>query len=196
MTSLKELKKNPINKEVEKMLQESNYVEGEYTLEALGGAKEAWAYAVNHYNDLTTKAILKIHKLLMQRLRPDIAGKIRDCPVWIDGEIKPFINEKLILADLQMKVCFEMIAHNTGKKELRAKKAKDTHIAFEYIHPFEDGNGRVGRILYNIHRLRMRLPIHIIHSGDEQMKYYGWFNVKFKLRGWLKTPEEQDLDNS
>jgi len=37
------------------------------------------------------------------------------------------------------------------------------------------GNGRVGRILYNIHRLLLGLPIHVIHEGKEQKEYYTWF---------------------
>jgi DNA phosphorothioation-dependent restriction protein DptG len=52
---------------------------------------------------------------------------------------------------------------------------KAYHIEFEGIHPFEDGNGRVGRILLNVHRISVGLPILIIHEGAEQMKYYEWF---------------------
>ena len=57
----------------------------------------------------------------------------------------------------------------------RTAHCKRTHIDFEQLHPFEDGNGRVGRILYNIHRVTLGLPIHIIHEGEEQMEYYKWF---------------------
>ena len=49
------------------------------------------------------------------------------------------------------------------------------HIWFEKIHPFEDGNGRTGRILMNIQRLNAGLPLLIIHEGKEQMEYYKWF---------------------
>ena len=57
----------------------------------------------------------------------------------------------------------------------RSDNTKMIHVIFEKIHPFRDGNGRVGRILYNIHRLLVGLPIHIIHEGVEQMEYYKWF---------------------
>jgi len=71
-----------------------------------------------------------------------------------------------------MRVCFEMLARGTFNKEERSKQI---HVAFEDIHPFVDGNGRVGRILYNIHRIKLGLPIHIIHEGEEQKEYYKWF---------------------
>jgi hypothetical protein len=52
---------------------------------------------------------------------------------------------------------------------------KQWHINFEGIHPFEDGNGRIGRILMNLQRLSVGLPILIIHEGEEQFEYYKWF---------------------
>jgi hypothetical protein len=52
---------------------------------------------------------------------------------------------------------------------------KKAHVAFETIHPFVDGNGRIGRILMNWQRLQEGLPILIIHEGPEQMEYYKWF---------------------
>jgi len=52
---------------------------------------------------------------------------------------------------------------------------KQCHVLFEKIHPFIDGNGRTGRMVYNWHRLKLGLPIHIIHEGKEQFKYYKWF---------------------
>lgn len=72
------------------------------------------------------------------------------------------------------------------KDELVKLKVKDVHLSeeelskleFEKIHPFEDGNGRVGRMLYNINRLNAGLDLHIIHEGKEQIEYYKWFNKK------------------
>jgi len=164
-----------MNNNIKKFLRESNAIEGVYSNDALEDAISAWEFAYKNRNNITVDYILGIHKLLMSRLRPDIAGKIRDCDVFIGGERKFFISESLIKGDLMMKVCFEMIAKGNFDKE---DKAKQAHIAFEYIHPFEDGNGRVGRILYNIHRLNFGLDAHIIHEGEEQYEYYKWFKQK------------------
>jgi len=53
--------------------------------------------------------------------------------------------------------------------------AKAVHIEFENLHPFLDGNGRIGRILYNLHRGRLKYPPHTIHEGEEQLRYYNWW---------------------
>lgn len=167
------MKDREMKKAINEFLQQSNFIEREYGDVALKDAKRAWKFAYENMGlNMNIDYVVEIHRLLMRRLRPDIAGKIRACDVWIGGHRVPFISEKLIQADILMKVLFEMYIHGDFDKEL---KAKQIHIAFEAIHPFEDGNGRVGRILYNIHRLKMGLPIHVIHEGDEQFEYRQWF---------------------
>jgi len=52
---------------------------------------------------------------------------------------------------------------------------EEFYIEFEEIHPFEDGNGRTGRILMNLQRIKLGLSLLIIHEGKEQMEYYKWF---------------------
>ena len=55
------------------------------------------------------------------------------------------------------------------------KHIKLDHITYEKIHPFVDGNGRTGRMFMNWQRIKARLPILIIHEGEEQQEYYKWF---------------------
>jgi Fic family protein len=159
-------------KYIKEMLHQSNLIEGIDSKEADEDAYDAWKFAEKK-EVITVADILYIHKILMRRQNPRIAGKIRDCDVFIGGKRKIFISESLIKADLQMKVCFEMIAKGNFNKD---GKTRQVHIAFEGIHPFEDGNGRVGRILYNWHRLKLGMLLFIIHVGDEQQDYYSWFS--------------------
>jgi fido (protein-threonine AMPylation protein) len=63
---------------------------------------------------------------------------------------------------------------------LKSGYPKEAHVMIEHIHPFQDGNGRVFRILYNIHRVNIGEKIQIIHAdwpkkNGEQAEYYQWF---------------------
>ena len=73
-----------MNKEIE-FLEESNKIEREYSKEALEDAKHAWNLAKKHKHHRMSRIMIElIHSELMRRLNPRIAGKIRDCRVYID----------------------------------------------------------------------------------------------------------------
>lgn len=153
-------------------LEQSNYIEQEYGHEAFDDAVIAWQFAKEVVDDelrgLSVGAILHIHKLLLENLNPRIAGRLRDCAVWIGGRYCPVELPFALIQKLQnwIDLCY-------NNEEVSEKEA---HVRFEQLHPFEDGNGRVGRILMNMQRLKRKKPILIIHEGAEQMEYYKWFN--------------------
>lgn len=163
----------PTKEQILDFLRHSNYIENERTQHAIEGAVRAWRYAYKHRNKITLDYILMIHKLLLKNVRPDIAGRLRDCDVYIGGYCKQFVSQAL-LKD-QIKDWINNLNNSAYYETDVEKTIKAKHVEFERIHPFEDGNGRVGRILYNIHRLNLGLKLHIIHEGDEQMQYYTWF---------------------
>ena len=58
------------------------------------------------------------------------------------------------------------------------------HAEFEYIHPFQDGNGRVGRLIALKECLRHNVIPFIIEDSKKNFYYRGlkeWRNEK----GWL-----------
>jgi Fic family protein len=166
-------------KEVDIFLKESNKIEREDSKVAFEDAQKAWDY-LKTKEFLTPEIILGTHHLLMRNLRPDIAGFWRTCDVWIGGVMKPFTTVKMI--EKRMKNFCTMV--NTKLLEIEPdvldQLTKDAHVRFEDLHPFEDGNGRTGRLIYLWHRQKLGLPIHIIHADwpkdkGEQMRYYQWF---------------------
>lgn len=167
------VKSTVLHKDIIEFLTHSNKIEKEYSKDALKDAITAWEWAlINKDEKIGIQYIKKVHQLLMRNRNPFIAGKFRKCDVKINGKILHYVSEEILEEELITNVCLRM---NRSNGWSRKRTAKETHIAFENIHPFEDGNGRVGRILYNIHRIKMGLPVHIIHEGDEQREYYKWF---------------------
>jgi Uncharacterized conserved protein len=57
----------------------------------------------------------------------------------------------------------------------------DFHVAFERIHPFQDGNGRVGRLILFKECLRCGIVPFIIDDRHKMFYYRG-------LKEWPKTP--------
>lgn len=175
------MKKELSDEQVDEFLRESNAIEREYSDEAFEDSKQAWIVGVlNAKDDFSIDLMCGIHRRLMKRLNREIAGKIRDIPIYVGNSkgyrecLKPeYIKERLI---------YLFDAWEDNKKQLQKSLdstkevfVKQWHIDFEAVHPFRDGNGRVGRILMNLQRLMLGLPLLIIHEGDEQMEYYKWF---------------------
>lgn len=162
--------------EEEKFLKESNAIEREYSNQALEDSKEAWEYAkvmLPLGRRIDVQYIKTIHKFLMKRLDSRIAGKIRECDVWVGT--RKCLNPKKIdesLSDWCKKGTLRFL---NSPKDIAINEIEKIHVAFEKIHPFEDGNGRVGRILMNIQRLRSHISVLTIHEGKEQQEYYKWF---------------------
>ena len=111
--------------------------------------------------------------MLHQPLMTYHIGYFRDCEVRIGGRYgEPY---QLVpgLIDVWCKTV------NDGGRKIFGKFIKmdwkDLHVWYEEIHPFADGNGRTGRMFMNWHRLKVGLPLLIIHKGEEQFSYYEWF---------------------
>lgn len=72
-------------------------------------------------------------------------------------------------------------------------KAAFFHAMFETIHPFADGNGRVGRTLMNYYLIRHNYPPVVIFNEDKETYYLALevFNRTNKLDGFVKFLQEQ-----
>ena len=148
-------------------LRESNAIEREYSIEELEDSVVAWEYTkdvILNGNSIDISIIKILHTILLRRLDPEIAGKIRTTNVTIGGRLG--MNPKDIVEELKSLCTIYPTSEDLIKR---------WHIKFEHIHPFSDGNGRTGRILMNAQRLKSKLPILIIHEGKEQFEYYKWF---------------------
>ena len=78
----------------------------------------------------------------------------------------------------------KLISWYDGLKEVSLEDIIDFHYQFEEIHPFQDGNGRVGRLIILKECLRYDIVPFII-SDDLKMFYYRGLKNWTKERGWL-----------
>ncbi len=84
--------------------------------------------------------------------------------------------------------------YNNEEQDIFYKIAK-YHIEFEKIHPFEDGNGRTGRLLLNYELLKNDLPPVVITKAD-RVKYFEFLrsnNINDFAR-WLKELSSQEQE--
>src|SRR3989338_7772357 len=134
--------------------------------------------------ELGFDVILSLHKMLMSNIRDEIAGRFRkeDEYVRVGSHIAPAPKE--INGSLE-----KMFAeYNATSHENIVKRIARLHLAFEYLHPFMDGNGRIGRVINNYLLIRGGfVPINI--KFIDRKKYYSAFR-EFDEKGTTTVMEE------
>ena len=116
---------------------------------------------------ISEELIMKLHSILMNSIRSD-AGVYRSHGVRIMGTNVPTAN--YLKVPVLMKGLVKDI--NARKKDFIGKLA-DIHSRFEQIHPFSDGNGRIGRLLIHAMLLQKNFPPALILQKEKRlyMKY-------------------------
>lgn len=109
--------------------------------------------------------ILKLHGILMNGIKSD-AGFYRKHNVRIVGTYVPTAN--YLKAPQFMKEIIKDI--NRKNNDIVAHIAK-IHSRFEQIHPFSDGNGRIGRLLMHAMLVKNNLPPAVIKQ--QKKRFYG-----------------------
>ncbi len=115
--------------------------------------------------EINEDLVLKLHSILMNGIRPD-AGIYRNHGVRIVGANLPTANY-LKVPDLMP----EVVAQIANQEEDVLAGCAKVHSHFEQIHPFSDGNGRVGRLLMNAMLLKANLAPAIIKEQQKQLYY-------------------------
>jgi Fic family protein len=143
-------------------------VEGKTITEHLEAINHAQAYdfvrtslLLKNRHNLVESDVLGIHKLILQKINDDYAGRYRDVAVRIAGSATIVANPMKV-PEL-MRDYFEWLHSSTGHI---AEIVAESHLRFETIHPFIDGNGRVGRLLMNTLLMQEGYPPAVIRKED------------------------------
>lgn len=122
----------------------------------------------NPEKEISIELILKLHKILLSDIRDDIAGRFRSGKEWVRigthiGANPEFVNE----------LTYELIKkYNAKDNTYFLEKIAYFHAEFENIHPFGDGNGRIGRLLTNEQLDLLGLPPIIVSNKSKFDEYY------------------------
>ena len=119
------------------------------------------------YDELSLDLILFIHEMLLTGINDEFAGRLRK-PweyVRIGSHIAPPPEEVERLLE-------EALVHSLAIDTIHpVEQISQFHLTFEHIHPFCDGNGRIGRVLLNFQLLSLGLPMVIIRFRDRPTYY-------------------------
>lgn len=120
---------------------------------------------------LTLDFILLLHRMLLSNIRDDIVGRFRLENEWVRVGTHIAPNPLEVVDRLNEMLTDYSLNSNLGIIEKLALQ----HLTFEYIHPFVDGNGRIGRVLLDYFLIKEDyVPINIKYSNRKQ--YYFAFD--------------------
>ena len=120
---------------------------------------------------LNVKLILSLHKTLLTHIDDNIAGRFRSGKEWVRIGNHLGANPQFVATLIEELV--DNYNHNKSSYFLDA--IAHFHAEFETIHPFVDGNGRMGRVLINLQLINAGFPPVIIQNKSKHTEYYPLF---------------------
>lgn len=115
--------------------------------------------------ELTMELMLFFHKMLLTGINDDIAGRIRTKGEYV--RVGAFVAMPPEHIERNMKNL--LIEYTSNFSMYFLEKIAKFHLDFETIHPFNDGNGRLGRILINYQLLQCGFPRIIIRQKEKHI---------------------------
>lgn len=122
----------------------------------------------NPEKEISVELILKLHKTLLTNIRDEIAGRFRSGKEWVRVGTHIGANPEFVNGFMHDLVRY----YNSDNGEYFLDKIAYFHAEFENIHPFGDGNGRIGRLLTNEQLDMLGLPPIIIPNKSKFDEYY------------------------
>jgi Fic family protein len=122
--------------------------------------------------EINEELILLLHQMLVGGIDDSIAGRFRTKGeyVRVGTHIAPAPEHVAQMIDSAL------IKYTSDLSTYFLDKIAQFHLEFETIHPFCDGNGRIGRVLINFQLQRLGFPMIIIRDREKK-EYYKSFDT-------------------
>lgn len=120
--------------------------------------------------EIDQESILLLHKMLISGINDDFAGRFRQKGeyVRVGTHVAPAPEHVARMIEAML------LEYSSDLSSYFIDKIAKFHLVFETIHPFNDGNGRIGRVLLNWQLLQLGLPMIIVRNKEKQ-DYYQTF---------------------
>jgi len=122
--------------------------------------------------ELTVENFELLHQMLLGGINDDFAGRIRRTGEYVR------VGWHIAPPPEQVKPMLEKLIHQYHSDSVKyfLDKIAEFHLQFETIHPFCDGNGRMGRLLINLQLSALGYPPVIIQNKNKREEYYPIFD--------------------
>ena len=127
---------------------------------------------------LDRKMILLLHQMLIGGINDSFAGRFRKKGeyVRVGSHIAPSPEK------IERMIRLILLGYSSDRKRYFLDKIAKFHLDFETIHPFCDGNGRIGRVLINWQLIKLGYPSIIIRNKDKSEYYQAFGEYHFGIR--------------
>ena len=141
---------------------------------------KAFFKAINEKYELSDAMLLRWHKEVFSDTKQDIAGRFRDYLVRVGEYRAPDWQD----INKLMKEFFGW--HNKNNNVMQpVELAARAHYKFEKIHPFGDGNGRIGRLIIAYVLRKHNFPLLIIEYKKRKSYYHALSKSENDFLNWF-----------
>ena len=160
--SISETEKILLNMEVSKNISMREVFEAKNLAQVFGYVKNKISS-----ENVDRELILLLHKMLISNIDENIAGKFRTKGQYVR------VGTHIAPAPEHIERMIEtiLLEYSGDYKDYFLEKISKFHLEFENIHPFCDGNGRIGRVLISYQLMRLGFPPIIIRDKEKESYY-------------------------